>query len=603
MKLRNIFMILASAALLTACDDVFTPAAENMMDINEMENDPNMARGFVLTAYRNLPNYEVGTGTDVATDDAVTNEKGANWSKYATGSWTVQSWDPTGRWNNDLSSMQYLHIFLNSNISNIGFLKNANENKLMQRRLTGEAYGLLATHAYYLLRAHAGFDNEGKLLGTQLFDGYVGTDADFNQPRKTFQEHVDFILANIEKADKLLPMDYEPVTSDDKVPAKYDDILNVPEVTSVKDGKMGIYNKVMGENARQLINGLILRAIKARTLLLAASPAFQDPAQNNVTWAQAADAAAEVVDYVGGPAGLSKTGLTYYDNDDEIKNLKNGSNPPEIIWRTTKNDDEIDDEKNNFPPSLFGSGKTNPTQNLVDAFPDAKGYPITDARSVYDENNPYNNRDPRLAKYIIYNGATAGDENKVIKTGSSSGDDGIGRRDASTRTGYYMKKMLRMTANCNPSSTSKVAKYNCKARFTEFFLDYAEAANEAWGPKNPGTHAYSAYDVIKAIRHRAGLTDDTYLNECAGDQAKMRELIRNERRLELCFEGFRFWDLRRWNQLDKLTSVQGIDWNNDTFTILPNVEERHFDSYMNYGYIPYSEALKYSNLHQNKGWK
>lgn len=603
MKLRNIFMILASAALLTACDDVFTPAAENMKDINEMENDPIMAKGFVLTAYRNLPNYEVGTGTDVATDDAVTNEKGANWSKYATGSWTVQSWDPTGRWNNDLSSMQYLHIFLNSNISNIGFLKNANENKLMQRRLTGEAYGLLATHAYYLLRAHAGFDNEGKLLGTQLFDGYVGTDADFNQPRKTFQEHVDFILANIEKADKLLPMDYEPVTSDDKVPAKYDDILNVPEVTSVKDGKMGIYNKVMGENARQLINGLILRAIKARTLLLAASPAFQDPAQNNVTWAQAADAAAEVVDYVGGPSGLPSTGLIYYDNDKEISDLQNGSNPPEIIWRSTKNAAEIDDEKNNFPPSLFGSGKTNPTQNLVDAFPDAKGYPITDPRSEYDENNPYNNRDPRLDKYIIYNGAKAGVENKVIKTGSSSGDDGIGRRDASTRTGYYMKKMLRMTANCNPSNTSKVTKYSCKARFTEFFLDYAEAANEAWGPKNPGTHAYSAYDVIKAIRHRAGLTDDTYLDECAGDQAKMRELIRNERRLELCFEGFRFWDLRRWKQLDKLTSVQGIDWNNDTFTILPNVEERHFDSYMNYGYIPYSEALKYSNLHQNKGWK
>lgn len=603
MKLRNIFMILASAALLTACDDVFTPAAENMKDINEMENDPIMAKGFVLTAYRNLPNYEVGTGTDVATDDAVTNEKGANWSKYATGSWTVQSWDPTGRWNNDLSSMQYLYIFLNSNISNIGFLKNANENKLMQRRLTGEAYGLLATHAYYLLRAHAGFDNEGKLLGTQLFDGYVGTDADFNQPRKTFQEHVDFILENIEKADKLLPMDYEPVTSDDKVPAKYDDILNVPEVTSIKDGKMGIYNKVMGENARQLINGLILRAIKARTLLLAASPAFQDPAQNNVTWAQAADAAAEVVDYVGGPSGLPSTGLTYYDNDAEMSALQNGSNPPEIIWRSTKNAKEIDDEKNNFPPSLYGNGRTNPTQNLVDAFPDAKGYPITDARSEYDKSNPYANRDPRLAKYIIYNGATAGVDNKVIKTGSSSGDDGIGRRDASTRTGYYMKKMLRMTANCNPSSTSQVTKYSCKARFTEFFLDYAEAANEAWGPKNPGTHAYSAYDVIKAIRHRAGLTDDTYLDECAGDKAKMRELIRNERRLELCFEGFRFWDLRRWNQLDKLTSVQGIDWNNDTFTILPNVEERHFDSYMNYGYIPYSEALKYSNLHQNKGWK
>ena len=354
MKLRNIITILASAALLTACDDVFTPAPENMKDIKDMENDPIMSEGFVLTAYRNLPNYEKGTGTDVATDDAVTNEKGANWSKYATGSWTVQSWDPTGRWNNDLSSMQYLYIFLNSNVAKTEFLKNPYENQLKQRRLTGEAYGLLATHAYYLLRAHAGYDDSGKLLGSQLFDGYVGTDGDFNQPRKTFQQQVDFILKNIEEADKLLPMVYEPLTSDAQVPTKYDDILNTPEITSEKDAKVGIYNKVMGENARQLINGLILRAIKARTLLLAASPAFQDASQNNVTWAQAADAAAEIIDYVGGPAGLPSTGLTYYDNDAEMSGLKNGSNPPEIIWRSTKNDREIDDESNNYPPSLYG---------------------------------------------------------------------------------------------------------------------------------------------------------------------------------------------------------------------------------------------------------
>ena len=56
---------------------------------------------------------------------------------------------------------------------------------------------------------------------------------------------------------------------------------------------------------------------------------------------------------------------------------------------------------------------------------------------------------------------------------------------------------------------------------------------------------YSAYDVIKAIRERAGLGEfgeDPYLDECAQSKEKMRELIRNERRIELCFEGFRFWD-------------------------------------------------------------
>lgn len=604
MKLRNIITILASAALLTACDDVFSPAPENMKDLSEMENDPILAKGFVLTAYRNLPSYECGTGTDVATDDAVTNEKGATWSLYATGSWTVQNWDPTSRWNSDLSSMQYLHIFLNSDISKISFLKDPTENKLIQRRLEGESYGLLAAHAYYLLRAHAGFDSEGKLLGTQLFDDVMGTDGDFNVPRKSFQEQVDFILDNIEKADKLLPMDYDEVSSDAQVPAKYNDILDNPDPDSKNYSKYGTYNKVMGENARQLMNGMLLRVIKARTLLLAASPAFQDASQNNVTWAQAADAAAEIVDRVGGPAGLPSTGLTYYDNEDEMKALTAGANPPEIIWRGSKNDSEISDEQNNFPPSLYGNGRTNPTQNLVDAFPAANGYPITDDRSGYDKDNPYVNRDPRLAKYIIYNGATEGIDNAVIKTGSSLGtDDGIGRRNASTRTGYYMKKLLRMTANCNPNKTSKVTKYTCKARYTEFFLDYAEAANEAWGPKGGGTHSYSAYDVIKAIRHRAGITDDTYLDECAESKDKMRELIRNERRLELCFEGFRFWDLRRWNQLDKMETTKGIDWSASSYTVLPSVEERKFESYMNYGNIPYSETLKYSNLHQNKGWK
>jgi SusD family. len=67
---------------------------------------------------------------------------------------------------------------------------------------------------------------------------------------------------------------------------------------------------------------------------------------------------------------------------------------------------------------------------------------------------------------------------------------------------------------------------------------------------------FTAYDVIKAIRGRAGLgtnengqplpEGDTYLEKCAKDQAKMTELIRNERRIELCFENKRFWDMRRW---------------------------------------------------------
>ena len=87
-----------------------------------------------------------------------------------------------------------------------------------------------------------------------------------------------------------------------------------------------------------------------------------------------------------------------------------------------------------------------------------------------------------------------------------------------------------------------------------------------------------------------------------GNKDKMRELIRNERRLELCFESFRFWDLRRW-KAPITETARGIDWGTETFTPLDNVEARKYEDYMYYGPIPHSEVLKYSNIQQNKGWK
>ena len=135
------------------------------------------------------------------------------------------------------------------------------------------------------------------------------------------------------------------------------------------------------------------------------------------------------------------------------------------------------------------------------------------------------------------------------------------------------------------------------------FLYYAEAANEAYGPKSDGGHGYSAYDVIKAIRERAGLGDlgeDGYLEECAQSKEKMRELIRNERRIELSFEGFRFWDLRRWNlNLNETAKGMSINAANNTYTPI-DVDTREYKDYMNYGPIPYTACLKFEQLQQNK---
>ena len=140
-------------------------------------------------------------------------------------------------------------------------------------------------------------------------------------------------------------------------------------------------------------------------------------------------------------------------------------------------------------------------------------------------------------------------------------------------------------------------------RYTEIFLNYAEAANEAWGPLGNGGHAYSAYDVIKAIRRRAGIglaNGDAYLELAKNNKDEMRKLIRNERRLELCFEDIRFWDLRRWKE-NLTETAKGVSIAGGAYNYI-NVETRDFASFMTTNPIPNSEMLKFNALVQNKGW-
>ena len=83
-----------------------------------------------------------------------------------------------------------------------------------------------------------------------------------------------------------------------------------------------------------------------------------------------------------------------------------------MLWRNGKNTNSYDLEVAQFPPSILGGGQINPTQNLVDAFPMANGYPITDPNSGYNAQDPYKNRDPRLNLYIVVNGSTVGNSKK-----------------------------------------------------------------------------------------------------------------------------------------------------------------------------------------------
>jgi hypothetical protein len=459
-------------------------------------------------------------------------------------------------------------------------------------RLKGEAYGLRALNMYFLLQNYGGVGTSGELLGVQIWTEPYDATVNMNIPRNSFKECMDSLMKDAERAIELLPTDYVNITSDSQIPTKYKS-LGIDNAD---------YNRVFGATTWGRMSGRIVAAVRAQAALLAASPAFS---ASGMTYAEAADYAAQVLDSNNGVSGIAADGYKWFAADVVGTNTDASSNHAEIIWRSGY-EESSSLEASNFPPSLYGTGRINPTQNLVDAFPMANGYPITNASSGYDANNPYAGRDPRLATYIVYNGSTLGVNNSTINTTTeATNNDGINKESGySTRTGYYMRKLLR--TDVNPNSTNSVTKYHYTARirYTEIYLDYAEAANEAWGPKASGSHSYSAYDVIKAIRKRAGIIDpsggDAYLETAAASKETMRELIRNERRIELCFENHRFWDLRRWN-VDLNETARGMQITGSTYKTI-DVEKRQYESYMIYGPIPYSDLLKFSNLEQNQGW-
>ena len=595
---------------LCSCNDMFEPADENKRQVEDMVEESEYAHGLLMYGYGRLP-YLTTTQTDVATDDAVTNLTTSNYLNMAKGAWASDN-NPMSQWNNCKDGIQYINLFFTI-VDKVKWAESAaSKQKMFIDRLKGEAFGLRAILYYHLLQAHGGYADDGQLYGVPLLTKPEDGSSDFNQPRASFADCMKQIFADCDSAMLLLPMDYKDIDSESEIPQQY---------LALGANPSG-YNLVFGNKARNLVSGRIAEAVKAQAALLAASPAFRD--QSGVTSAEAATLCANVLKRIGGLEGFDITGNVWYKNKTKLE--PDASEMPEILWREDRHKNATQ-ERENYPPSLYGQGRVNPSQNLVDAFPMRSGRPITDPNSGYDPKNPYANRDPRLTDDVIYNGTVFHTKKYEIITGTypaihdkdEEKVDNLNNLPTSTRTGYYLKKLLR--DDVVPLSSSQIEQQHIypRIRYTEIFLAYAEAANDAWGPKaDPTGVGFTAYDVIKAIRTRAGLgTDeygrqlpegDAYLEECANDQTKMTNLIRNERRIELCFENKRFWDLRRWLlPLDEPVKGMQIDRNEDTheltYTII-NVEDRNYvNSYQCYGPIPKTEVLKWSNLKQNKGWQ
>lgn len=564
-KLIYIKIQLLLLGLMTSCEMYLEPEPDNRLTTSDVLENPILAEGWLLKAYKQLPeNYNFML--DIVSDDAQTNaigiSLGANAQQMNNGGW-VSAANPISTWNQSYEMLLYLNTFL-EHVDNIEWSYTSNiRNELYKQRLKAEAYALRAYYNFDILQSHAGYGMNGELLGFPIVDQVLNPTVDDVQlPRNTFAECVEFILNDLDRAIEGLPV-------------KWDHQGNADSVS------------VIGPSYRNRINGLAARLIKARLAVLAASPAFEEA--NVVSWENTAKYAAEVISANGGIITSPDDPTFYLDRDSK-----------EIIWYSSLIQNKSVWEVNNFPPSLFGRGQTNPTQELVDVFPMINGYPINHSNSEFDALNPYANRDPRLSAYVIYNGSNF--KGSIINTYENAAGNGLGSNQDATLSGYYLKKFMHPGVDLNPGGTTNGAPhFYTYARMTEAYLIFAESANEFGGP-SAEIEGYSVKQILNAIRSRAGITNSDYVDSITSKE-DMRELIRNERRIELAFEGFRFWDIRRWELTDVMKNpVSGIriDANGQSFNRF-RLSDRNYEPFQVYGPIPLAETLKY-NLVQNTGW-
>jgi len=437
-------------------------------------------------------------------------------------------------------------------------------------RLKGQAFFLRAFFEFELLKRYGSFAIVTKTLNV--------TD-DLDLPRNSFDECAKQISADCEEAILRLP-------------------LSPTEWRTTDRGRA---------------SQTAAMALKARLLLYAASPQY-NPSNDLTKWQAAADAAKRIMD-------TNKHAIyTSYPN---IWLWNNGAFNSETIFATsTLNTVAI--ETNNAPISYdAANGRTNPTQELVDAFEmKTTGKPISDATSGYVATNPYANRDPRLGFTVLFNSASIQPalssnalyvatlfKSKPVET-FVGGKDGLGLNVNATKTGYYMRKYLSESAVW-AGTVANVRRPWIFFRYAEVLLNYAEALNEAQGV---GAQT-EILRVLNLIRDRTGVKMPLLqTTNAAGNgyvipsQVEFRKRIRNERRVELCFEEHRFYDVRRWKEGEitfnkPVTGMRITQTSATTFTYTPFTVENRVFTAKNYLYpISQNELNRAPKLGQNPGY-
>ena len=335
-------------------------------------------------------------------------------------------------------------------------------------------------------------------------------------------------------------------------------------------------------------------ALKARTLLYAASPLF-NPTNDKAKWEKAAEACKVVIDHAA-DWGLKLSAYGSLWGHEAFYN-------PEIIFGIGRGEDN-GFEMANYPIGVEnGSSGNCPSQSLVDQYEYVDNgqtfgqrYPGNIDLTAVD---PYEGLDPRFALTIVKNGdewPSNGSQKKAIEI-FQGGFNALPKYGA-TPTGYYLKKYV--DGSCVTTADNQTTRRHTWILFRlgEFYLDYAEAVFNATGSANDATYGLTANDAINKLRNRSDIKMPKFTEDGEAWVARYER----ERMVELAFENHRFWDVRRWKkgaQYFKTVQVANIS---AKLQLTRSTVTRQWDEKYNFYPIPQSELKKNPNLTQNQGW-
>lgn len=557
--------ILLTVAGLSSCSDYLDkdPMTDTSIKYEEVFSDPKLARGFLNNIYNSLQEgfdpFGDGSMMEAATDNAVCSNANALIHLFNNGG-ISPSYNPDDVWEHYYTAIRKCNIFLKELD---GIIAETNSIPEEERDVCrGEAIFLRAYFHFELLKRY-----QRIFWVKDVYDAF-DTGAVFASKQMEFQEVAQLIAEDCDLAYNLLPK----VKYSSDAPLKGHPIASAP------------------------------KALKSRVLLYAASE-LNNPDCDMDLWLQAEEAAQDFLDEFE-KVHPKQSYVGFYSKMDNS----------EIIFASGARSSNTF-EKYNFPLSYGGMGMINPTQDLVDCYAMRLSNNLTPLEGLPANINTYDPEKPYAAKRDLRFDAIVYDslEYKVgdyVET-FVGGKDGLGSSNNSTKTGYYLQKYVTRSLDLSKEQTQM--HQWIFFRTSEIMLNYAEALCMRLGADSKVVAAISDFRTMAGLSAFKGIKDYT--------KEQLLEYIKNERRIELSFEGHRFWDLRRWKDAEVVlnrpvhgmkitrsqvsTDVDGNPVYKKTYEII-EVENRHFDSKMYWYPIPRKEILKYRNagveLKQNPGY-